>query len=156
MQVTLLKPIIHGGLEYSLNVHVRYWAEINLEQKIHSSTEKYRTSSSLENEIKKNKLCFKVLKNASFWKNWQKCPIQFFVSRKKFYLSPRKVGSFFVWGLKKVIRLKQCPVYSFRFRNASYHGVKHICPQKCLRFRAWPIYAGFTHFHTQSIIGIVD
>ena len=33
------------------------------------------------------------------------------------YLCLRKAGGVFIWGLKKVVRLKQCPLYGFRFRD---------------------------------------
>ena len=51
----------------------------------------------------------------------------------------------------KVVRLKQCPLYGFRFTDAwkgtiyISKGIKCVFPsQKRLRFRAWPIYPGFT------------
>ena len=48
--------------------------------------------------------------------------------------------------------MNQCPLCGFRFRDArkestyKVDGTKRVCPsQQGLRFRAWPIYAGFTH-----------
>ena len=35
-----------------------------------------------------------------------------------FYLCPHKAGGLFIWGLKKVVCLKQCPLYGFCFRDA--------------------------------------
>ena len=32
---------------------------------------------------------------------------------------PRKAGGFFIWGLKKVVRLKKCFLYGFRFSSRS-------------------------------------
>ena len=71
---------------------------------------------------------------------------------QNFYLCPLKAGGFFIWWLKKIVRLKQCPLYGFRFRNIwmgsieKTDGIKRVCPsQQGLRYRAWPIYAGFTH-----------
>ena len=37
---------------------------------------------------------------------------------KSFNLCPRKAGGFIILGLKKVVRLKQCSLYCFRFRDA--------------------------------------
>ena len=69
-------------------------------------------------------------------------------------MCPRKAGGFFMWGLKKAVRLKQCPLYGFHFRNLrrgsiyKTDGIKLICPsQQGLYFSALPIYAGF---HTGS------
>ena len=63
-----------------------------------------------------------------------------------------KAGDFFIWGLKKVVRLKQWRLWGFRFRDRwkesiyKTDGTKRICPsQQDLRFRVWPIYADFTH-----------
>ena len=66
MWVTILKPIVHRGVEYGLKVPVRHrfqwrcWsvAESNLEKMMQSSTQKYRTPSKLQNEIEN--CCFKV------------------------------------------------------------------------------------------------
>ena len=38
-------------------------------KKIESLTEKYRTPSKLQNEMKKNYCCFEVIKNVSFFEN---------------------------------------------------------------------------------------
>ena len=63
-----------------------------------------------------------------------------------------KAGDFFIWGLKKVVRLKQWRLWGFRFRDRWKESIyktdrtKPICPsQQDLCFRAWPIYADFTH-----------
>ena len=64
---------------------------------------------------------------------------------------PGKVGCFFIWRLKKFVCLKQCPLYSFHFRDM-WEGsilktdeIKGVCPsQQGLCFRAWPIYTSIT------------
>ena len=77
----------------------------------------------------------------------------FLRNSKKNYLCPRKAGYFFIWGLKKVVVLKQFPLYGLRFRDAwkgsmeRTDGIKRACPcQQGTRFRAWPIYAGLTAY----------
>ena len=71
MLLTLLKPIVHRGLEYGLKVPGPYrsvgWLQrVTWKKKIKSSTKKYHTPSKLQNEIKKNYCCLNVYKNASF------------------------------------------------------------------------------------------
>ena len=55
------------------------------------------------------------------------CPIPVSVSQNNYWLvaegnlenlCPREAGGFFIWELKKVARLKQCPLYGFYFRDA--------------------------------------
>ena len=71
MQVTVLIPIVHRGMEHGLKFPVRYrfprrrttvgWLREQLgKKKLQSSTQKYRTPLKLQNEIKKNYCCFKV------------------------------------------------------------------------------------------------
>ena len=67
MKVTVLKTIVHRGVEYGLKVPVRYpfVAESNLDKKIKSLSQKYRTPSKLQSETKKGYCSFKVYKNVS-------------------------------------------------------------------------------------------
>ena len=69
-----------------------------------------------------------------------------------FYFRWCKADDFFIWRLKKVFHLKQCPLYVFRFRDAwkeriyKTDGTKRVwLSQQGLHFREWPISAGFTH-----------
>ena len=89
---------------------IAFVADSNLDKKIKSLTQKYCTPSKLQSETKKGYCSFKVYKNVSLWKSWQKCSIHLSFS-EIFNLWPRKAGGFFIWELKKVVRLKQCPLY---------------------------------------------
>ena len=72
MQVTVLKSITYRGVEYGLKAtgslsnitfsdakQLLVGCREHLGKKIKSSTQKYRTPSKLQNEIKKNYCCFK-------------------------------------------------------------------------------------------------
>ena len=72
--------------------------------------------------------------------------------KKMFFKSQLcKAVDFFIWWLKKLVCLKKCPFYGFRFRDArkgciyKTDEIKRVCPsQQGLPFREWLIYAGFT------------
>ena len=113
MWVTVLKPVVYRGVEYSLKVPVRYCFQWR------KTTVCYREQLGKEGT---ELLSFKTVK-------WNQC---FFLRKltkmsnlilcfseipPSFYLCPRKAGEFFVWGLKKVVCLKQCPLYGFCFRD---------------------------------------
>ena len=68
-----------------------------------------------------------------------------------FYLCPRNLGDFFIWGVKKVDCQKECTLYGFRFRDVwkgsiyLTNGIKCAClSEQSIHFKAWPVYAGFT------------
>ena len=90
-------------------------AESNLEKKIESSTQKYRTPSKLQNEIKKTIVILKRKKIFIFEKIDKN--VQFnslFSEIAKIYLRPREAGSFLIYARTE----KSCPseaVSSLRF-----------------------------------------
>ena len=82
MSVTVLKPIVRWVVDYDLTSPIsllvtpnNYWlfAEFKLEKKIQSSTQKYRTPSELQNEVKKN-IVVLTPKNCFFWRKLLKKP----------------------------------------------------------------------------------
>ena len=103
-----------------------YWlvAEGNLEKRIKSLTKKMKSKRII--------VSLKILKNASFWGNWQK--YSFSVSRNSwnFYFCPRETDGIFIWELEKVIHLKECPLYvltalEMRKREAYRKGtISHV------------------------------
>ena len=118
MWVTVLKPTVHRAVEYGLKIPIRYrfqWRRTTASWLLRttwkkSSTQRCRTLWKLQNEMK-NHCYFKVWKSVQF-------NSRFLWKSQNFYLFLRKVGDFFIRGLKKIVRLKQCPFYGFRFRNA--------------------------------------
>ena len=67
----------------------------------------------LQNEIKKKKTVLKCKKLFLFEKIDKNIQINslFLGNSEKYFLCPRKAG------MKKVVPLKQCPFYGFRFRD---------------------------------------
>ena len=97
-------------------------AESSLEKQIQSSAQRYRTPSKLQNEIK-NFIVVLLFIIVLFEKIDKNFQFNslFLGNFQNFYLFPGKADGFFIWG---------------------YQG---------LRFRAWPIYTGFT-IHCLMII----
>ena len=112
------------GIEYDLQAPVSYhfqWCKTTIGW-LHRVTwkKRYRVRLKsivlLQNYKMKSKRIIVVLKykrNVSFWRNWQKYSIQFSVSRNlwNFYFCPHETGGCFCLRTKKVVHLKQCPLY---------------------------------------------
>ena len=132
MQVTILIPIFHRGVGYGVKIPVRYrfqWRKTTVCWLQRATWKKrYRallkSIALLQNCKLKSKRIVDVLKCKKMFllekidKNVHFNHL-FLGNSSNFYLRPRKAGGFFIWGLKKVDRLKQCPLYGFIcFRDA--------------------------------------
>ena len=92
-------------------------------------TQKYRFTSKTAKWNQKRNILFSSVKKTLFFlrklTKMSKLMLCFSETPKTFTCIRLRQVTFFISGLKKVVRLKQCPLYGFHFR-------------------AWPIYAGFT------------
>ena len=130
-----------GSCPISLSVtQNNYWLAVegNLEKKYRVRLKKYHTPLKLENEIKRNRCCLKVKKRGFFAKIDKNVQFNYlFLRISKMFIWVRvRPGGFFIWELKKVVHLKQCPLYSFCFRDAWKGSIEktvnitRVCPSQ--------------------------
>ena len=84
-------------------------------------TQKYRFTSKTAKWNQKRNILFSSVKKTHFFlrklTKMSKLMLCFSETPKTFTCIRLRQVTFFISGLKKVVRLKQCPLYGFRFRD---------------------------------------
>ena len=106
----MLEPIVYGGVKYGFFFSDTKQQLVGCREQLRKKDTEFdskvyqavkRSQKKIVRKCKKMFLFEKIDKNAQFN-----------------YLCPCKSGDFFIWGLQKVVCLKQCSLHGFGFRDA--------------------------------------